>query len=142
MAVRFLGIAIAGAAALLGGCAASSRPVSAAQPPAASILARSSPSAGSIVRTPVDTLKLRFNPPARLDELLVTGSEGQMPMMVHSAGEVRDYSIPLSGLGAGAYTVDWRATAQGRDYSGSFSFTVRQWLRYTLHHGDVSTSSN
>jgi methionine-rich copper-binding protein CopC len=47
-----------------------------------------------------------------------------MPMMVHSVGEVRDYSIPLSGLAAGPYTVDWRATAHGREYRGRFSFTV------------------
>ena len=123
--MRCVAIGLAGAAALLDGCAASSGPTSAAQPPAASILARSSPSAGAIVRAPVDTLELRFSPPARLDELMVTGPGGQMPMMVHSAGEERDYSIPLSGIDAGTYTADWRATSRGRAYRGSFSFTVR-----------------
>ena len=124
MAVRCVVIAIAAAAAVLDGCAGESRAVSEVQPTAASILARSSPSAGSIVRAPIDTLTLRFNPPARLDELMVSGSEGQMPMMVHSSGEVRNYSIPLSGLQADRYTVEWRATAQGRNYRGRFSFTV------------------
>lgn len=48
-----------------------------------------------------------------------------MPIMVHAVGEVADYSIPLSGLGPGGYTVNWRATAQGRAYTGSLTFTVR-----------------
>lgn len=56
---------------------------------------------------------------------MLTGSEGQIPMMVHSAGAARDYSIPLPELDAGTYIVGWRATAQGREYRGEFSFTVR-----------------
>lgn len=56
---------------------------------------------------------------------MLTGSEGQIPMMVHSAGAARDYSIPLPELDAGTYIVGWRATAEGREYRGEFSFTVR-----------------
>ena len=90
-----------------------------------SILEMSIPAAGSTVQGPVDELILHFNPPARLDEVTVTGPEGAMPMMVTSVGEVQDYSLPLPALGAGAYSVAWRATAQGHAYQGSFAFTVR-----------------
>lgn len=48
-----------------------------------------------------------------------------MPAMVHAVGEESDYSIPISDLGPGAYTVNWRATAKEREYRGSFVFTVR-----------------
>jgi len=37
---------------------------------------------------PAIPAKLRFDLPARLIELTVTGTEGAMPMMVHSVGEV------------------------------------------------------
>ena len=46
-------------------------------------------------------------------------------MLIHAVGEVDAYSIPLPGLEAGAYTISWRATAQGQPYNGSFSFTVK-----------------
>ena len=92
----------------------------------AAILIRSSPSAGSTVRAPVDELKLEFDPPARLGEVIVTGPGGAMPMMISAIGEVRSYSLPLDGLGPGSYKVDWRASAQGRDYRGEFTFTVTQ----------------
>ena len=90
------------------------------------ILVRSSPSSGSTVRAPVDVLELEFDPPARLAEVIVTGPDGAMPMMISPVGEVRSYSLPLDGLGPGAYTVAWRATAQGREYRGAFGFTVAQ----------------
>ena len=48
-----------------------------------------------------------------------------MPMMIHSAGETADYSLPLPGLDAGQYTVNWRATVRGRQHRGAFAFTVR-----------------
>jgi len=48
-----------------------------------------------------------------------------MPIMVHSLGETLDYSLPLSGLSEGIYTVSWRATSQGRGYQGNYSFTVK-----------------
>jgi methionine-rich copper-binding protein CopC len=111
---------------VLCGCAArpadNSTPV---QQPAASILIRSTPAAGSTVAGPVDELKLRFNPPARLGEVTVNGPDGLMPTMVHAVGEVADYSIPLPGLSAGSYTVNWKATAQSRDYTGTFRFSVK-----------------
>ena len=90
-----------------------------------SILVSSNPAAGSIVGEPVEALQLHFNPPARLKEVSVSGPDGIMPTMVHAVGEVPDYSIPLSDLGPGAYTVNWRATAQEREYRGTFWFTVR-----------------
>ena len=90
-----------------------------------SILVSSSPAAGSTVSGPVNELMLHFSPPARLIEVTVTGPEGAMPMMVTAVGEVEHYSLPLSGVDAGAYTVDWRATAGGQEHRGRFSFTVR-----------------
>ena len=92
---------------------------------AGSILAWSTPAAGSTVRAPVDELVLHFSPPARLGEVTVTGPEGAMPMMVTAVGEVEHYSLPLSGLGPGTYRVDWKALAASREYRGSFNFSVR-----------------
>lgn len=90
-----------------------------------SILASSTPAAGSTVSGPVNELMLHFSPPARLAEVTVTGPDGMMPMMLTPVGEVEHYSLPLSGLGAGTYTVDWRANAAGQEHRGRFSFTVR-----------------
>jgi len=120
-------LTIAAGGALVSACAARSSPASApagAQAPA-SILIGSTPAAGSTVEAPVDELKLRFDPPARLEELTVTGPNGIMPMMVDAVGKVSDYSLPLSGLEAGSYTVDWRASTGGSGHRGSFTFTVR-----------------
>ena len=110
--------------ALLNACAAAppAEPAAVTQ----SILQSSTPADGSIVEGPVTDLKLRFSPPARLDELTVTGSDGMtMPMMVTAAGEVSTYSIPVSDLGPGAYTVQWRASAGGTPHQGTIRFTVR-----------------
>ena len=93
--------------------------------PSNSILTGSTPVAGSTVAGPVDQLVLRFSPPARLNEVTVSGPDGMMPMMVTAVGEVPSYTLPLSGLGAGSYTVNWRATVKGRAHQGSFGFTVR-----------------
>lgn len=101
--------------------AATSGAVSAEQ----SILVSSTPAAGATVGAPVNNLELRFNPPARLHEVTVTGPDGLMPTMVTAVGEVATYSIPLSGLGAGSYTVQWRATVRQREHRGTFSFTVQ-----------------
>src|SRR5687768_2386991 len=88
---------------LFGACAAT--PPAAPAVPARSILQSSTPADGSTVQDPVDSLDLRFSPPARLTELTVTGSDGlTMPMMVTAVGEVARYSIPLSGLGPGSYS--------------------------------------
>jgi len=92
---------------------------------AGSILAWSRPAAGSTVSAPVNELVFHFTPPARLGELTVTGPDGAMPMMVTAVGEVEHYSLPLSGLGPGRYAVDWRASARGVDYRGSFRFEAR-----------------
>jgi len=118
-----------GAFTLLSGCTQAAAPPAAdaraAQPAQSSILVSSAPAAGSTVRGPVDELMLHFNPPARLHELTVTGPDGTMPMMVHAVAEVAHYSVPTSGLGPGSYTVKWRATSGGREYQGTFPFTVR-----------------
>jgi methionine-rich copper-binding protein CopC len=101
-------------------------PTNAAAPEmAGSILAWSRPAAGSTVSAPVNELQFHFTPPARLGEVTVTGPDGAMPMMVTAIGEVEHYSLPLSGLTAGAFTVDWRASRAGREYRGSFGFSVR-----------------
>ena len=92
---------------------------------ASSILAWSTPAAGSTVNAPVNELVFHFSPAARLGEVTVTGPEGAMPMMVTAVGEVEHYSLPLSGLGPGRYTVDWKASSRGVDHRGSFGFEVR-----------------
>jgi methionine-rich copper-binding protein CopC len=125
MNARLLVLAIAASGALLAGCVAPGARISAARQPAGFVLVSASPGAGSTVAAPVDNLRLHFNPPARLDEVTVSGAEGVMPTMIHAAGEVADYSIPLSGLGPGAYSVTWRATSTGREHRGSFVFTVK-----------------
>ena len=94
------------------------------QPANASILAASKSAAGSTVRAPVDELVLHFTPPARLEEVTVTGPAGTMPMMVSAVGEVQHYSLPLSGLGPGRYEVEWRASRGGAKHRGSFGFAV------------------
>ena len=112
------------AMALLKACAAAppAAPVVSSQ----SILYSSAPADGSVVRGPVNSLELRFSPPARLNELTVTGSDGlTMPVMVTAVGEVAHYSIPLPGLGPGAYRVDWRASSAGSEHRGAIRFTVR-----------------
>ncbi len=115
---------IAASLALAGTAACAARQPSApVQERSASILAGSSPAAGSTVRAPT-SLKLHFDPPARLDEVKITGPGGTMPMMVDSVGEVADYDLPLTDLEAGSYSVEWQATADSRHYSGSFRFTV------------------
>lgn len=74
---------------------------------------------------PLNEIELHFNPPAQLSEVTVAGPDGLMPMIIHPAGELADYALPLSGLGAGCYAVNWRATAAGREYRGSILFNVR-----------------
>ena len=123
---RFGSKALSALAAMtsLNGCAAAppAEPAAVSQ----SILQSSTPADGSIVEVPVTEIKLRFSPPARLDELTVTGGDGMtMPMMVTAAGEVSSYSIPVSDLGTGAYTVQWRASASGTPHQGIIRFTVR-----------------
>lgn len=89
------------------------------------LLASSRPANGEVARWPVNSMELNFNPPARLLEVTVSGPDGQMPMMVTAIGESAHYSLPLPGLGPGSYTVDYRATAGGREDRGTFAFTVR-----------------
>lgn len=118
------------AAILLAACAPSRgdapTPPGQSGPAAAhTILAGSTPAAGSTVGGPVNRLVLRFLPPARLDEVLVTGPDGAMPMMITAVGETDRYELPLAGLGPGSYTIAWRASVEGRQHRGSFSFTVR-----------------
>ena len=113
------------AAAIASACAAQAPDAAQPQHTGRSILASSSPAAGSTVAGTADTLELHFNPPARLDEVALVGPGGTMPMMVHAVGEAAHYSLPLSGVTPGAYTVNWRATAQGSEHRGNFSFTVR-----------------
>lgn len=90
-----------------------------------SVMAWSRPAARSTVNAPVDELVFGFSPPARLDEVTVNGPEGAMATMVTAVGEMEHYSVPVSGLKAGHYTVDWRATARGVVHKGSFGFEVR-----------------
>jgi methionine-rich copper-binding protein CopC len=117
VAMLLTGLALVPAA-----CAPRAEPV---QKPPLSILESSTPAADSVVASPVDELVLNFNPPARLDEVTVTGPAGTMPMMVHAVGETTHYSLPLSEAGPGAYRVDWKAHSQGLEHRGLVRFTIR-----------------
>lgn len=111
-------------AALVLACAAP--PGAVPDAPGRGLRVMSTPADGATVRSPVDELRLRFNPPARLIELTVTGSDGlTSPMMITAVDDAADYVLPLPGLGAGSYRVAWRATVAGRAQAGAFGFTVR-----------------
>ena len=89
------------------------------------LLVRSVPAEGAIVRAP-QTLSLTFRAPVRLAEVAIAGPSGEMPMMVTAAGEQTSYSIPLPDLEPGHHDVRWRALARGEvSYEGRLSFTVR-----------------
>lgn len=128
--MKLSGWKVSGAPAAFTLLASCAQAPAAMPPPAASatsqsILAWSTPAAGSTVSGPVNELVLHFSPPARLGEVTVTGPDGAMPMMVTAVGEVEHYSLPLPGLGPGRYAVEWRALAAGAEQQGSFGFTVR-----------------
>ncbi|MBC7576090.1 MAG: copper resistance protein CopC [Tardiphaga sp.] len=109
----------------LPGCA--TQPVDAQSRQAAetSILVRSTPANGATVAGPVNQLTLHFARAARLLEVTVEGPDGLSPMMITAVGEVKDYSVPLSGLGAGAYRANWKAGAAGQTYTATIASTVR-----------------
>ena len=88
------------------------------------LLVSSTPAAGSTVRGPVEELLFRFSTPVRLMEVIVAGPKEAMPVMITPAGETEAYSIPVSDLETGSYSVSWRATSAGREFAGSFSFRV------------------
>jgi methionine-rich copper-binding protein CopC len=48
-----------------------------------------------------------------------------MPTMITPAAEQAHYSVPLSGLERGKYSVNWRATVAQQEHKGRFSFSVR-----------------
>ena len=100
-------------------------PAAIAAATSAPLLAGSMPANGAVVSGPLNRLDLHFAPPARLREVTIAGPDGLMPMMVTATGENAHYSLPLSGLGPGTYTVDWRASAGAREERGTFAFTVR-----------------
>jgi methionine-rich copper-binding protein CopC len=117
---------LAGLALLtVSGCTAGSPASPRAQAGEQALLASSAPANGSIVAGPVNQLKLRFAVPARLLEVTVEGPEGLMPMMITPASEAVDYSVPLPGLGAGAYRVNWKASVSGATQKGTLTFSVR-----------------
>ena len=109
----------------LAGCASQAPQATPAQAGEASILARSTPANGASVAGPVNQLQLHFARPARLLEVTVEGPDGLSPMMITSADETSDYSVPLPDLGAGAYRANWKASTAGRIASGTIAFTVR-----------------
>jgi methionine-rich copper-binding protein CopC len=110
---------------IVSGCAAESSTAPRPQASDQTVLAGSDPANGSTVAGPVDQLKLRFSVPSRLLEVTVEGPEGLMPMMITAAAETTFYSIPLPGLGAGAYRVNWKASVSGRINTGTIAFQVR-----------------
>lgn len=86
---------------------------------------RTTPAAGSTVAGPVNQLDFDFGRPVQLAEVTLSGPDGLMPMMLSPAGVQTHYSVPLPGLTAGAYSVQWRAVLDGAPKTGSFAFTVK-----------------
>ena len=125
---RLYALAVGTLFALCAGCSVTSAEAGATSPPtasaSASILQMSVPAAGSTVKGPVSDLELHFNPAALLNEVMVAGPQGAMPMMITSVGEAQHYSIPLPDLENGSYTVTWRANSGGKPHEGTFSFKV------------------
>jgi methionine-rich copper-binding protein CopC len=98
-------------------------PVTAAT--SADLSVTSTPAAGSIVQGPLNQVILEFSAPVALGEVLITGPDGMMPMMLSPAGVQTRYSVPVPGLLAGQYTLAWKATQGGQPKSGSFAFTIK-----------------
>ena len=90
------------------------------------LLARSTPGDGTTAAAPVNNLQLKFARPVRLLEVTLDGPDGLSPMMITAVAETTDYSIPLPGLAGDKYRVNWRASASGRPYDGTFTFAVRE----------------
>ena len=81
---------------LVGACASepaavSSGPPAAAPAAGASIVEMSLPAEASTVENRVDAIMLHVNPPARLEEVTVSGPGGTTPMMIKPIGEIRRY---------------------------------------------------
>lgn len=110
----------------LSNCAAQSPEAAPRQTSQASLLERSTPADGSTVAGPVNRLHLTFARPARLLEVTLDGPDGLSPMMITAPAESIEYDVPLPGINAGSYRVNWRANAAGRDYAGTLRFTVRR----------------
>ena len=85
----------------------------------------STPAAGSSVKGPLSQVILDFSAPVALGEVLVSGPDGVMPMMLSPAGVQTHYSVPVPGLGEGFYTVAWKAILDGQPKNGSFAFTIK-----------------
>ncbi|MGH6658191.1 MAG: copper resistance CopC family protein [Sphingomicrobium sp.] len=83
------------------------------------------PAAGSSVQGPLNQVTLDFSAPVALTEVLITGPDGIMPMMLSPAGVQARYSVPVPGLQEGRYTLAWKATLDGQPKSGSFAFTIK-----------------
>lgn len=118
---RILGAVAVATAMSIAACATTPTPGAVNQ----SILLSSHPAAGSTISQRLDKLLLVFSPPARLDEVTISGPDGSMPMMLTPIGELSKYTLPVSELGRGNYRVTWRAASRGQAYQGSFNFAVR-----------------
>lgn len=72
-----------------------------------------------------EAIELHFSDAARLTALtLQQGNAAPKSLSVPSKA-AKDISVPVKGLGPGAYTVSWRvASEDGHVMSGNFSFTV------------------
>lgn len=111
---------------LLSACSAVPTEMGKGSPTDQAALVRSSPADGSTVRAPVDELELQFARPARLYEVTVTDAQGMItPIMITATGELTRYSIPLDGLYASSYTVNWRARMVSAEIAGSIHFVAK-----------------
>lgn len=88
-------------------------------------LEASSPADKSTVAAPA-ALEMHFNEATRITALtLQKGTQAATRVDGLPAQPAKEIRVPVSGLAAGTYTVNWRAIGDdGHVVSGSFGFTV------------------
>lgn len=123
LAILIFAIAACSSEPMLGPMSTPSVSAIAAVP--AELSVASTPAAGTTVKGPLNQVILDFSTPVALSEVLVTGPDGVMPMMLSPAGVQTHYSVPVPGLGEGSYTLAWKATLDGQPKNGSFAFTIK-----------------
>lgn len=75
----------------------------------------------------VEVIELRFDDPMRVTAITVAGPEGEVGIERETGMDaVTEFkAAPTTDLGAGAYTVEWRALSpDGHPMQGSFNFNV------------------
>lgn len=90
---------------------------------------KTQPADGAALETPPETITVRFDEPTRVTSFEVTGPDGPVALASEPATEAteRVQVAPSETLGAGDYTVEWRALgSDGHPFAGSMSFKVTE----------------